>query len=51
MGVALTFSHSKFRCHIEFLITCDYSIIRWDCDVYPVTCFLNTLLNLFMNRN
>ena len=48
-GVALTFSHSKFRCHSEFLITCDYSIIRWDCDVYLVTCFLITPLNLFMN--
>ena len=25
MGVALTFSHRKFGCHIEFLIACDYS--------------------------
>ena len=48
-GVALTFSHSKFCCHIEFLITCNYSIIRWDRDVYLVTCFLTTQLNLFMN--
>ena len=51
MGVALMFSHGEFRCHIELLITCDYSIIRWDCDVYLVTCFLNTILNLFMARN